>query len=162
MFEMFAHRRHVLRLASGAVLLLFGLVWLWPWHVGLSELPSPVLDHPFSIALCVASLAAAGWLVLRSRVSGNKTPATGGGGDQPPSLVTADPAVDGEGAAPATADDGQSLRLLAWIGGVASAALLVGLVMGDLISVVYALALAGVVVAFLFIVAVVPRGLVED
>ncbi len=39
MFETFAHRRHVLRLAFGAVLLLFGLIWLWPWHVGLSKLP---------------------------------------------------------------------------------------------------------------------------
>lgn len=159
MINITSQTKGLVGIALGAAVLSLAVLWLWSSQTSLLNHHSAVLDHPFAVALCVASLIAASWALVRcrdredsARTSRDKSIALVDG-------VSDHPSADGMHPIESAADEDLSLRMLVRIGFGALAALLIGLVIGDLLSVVYALAITGVVIAFLFIVAVVPRGL---
>lgn len=144
-------RKNVIYLAFGAVLLLLGLLWLWSSGTALPQPPSLGGTDPWALALAVASLLAAGWFFLRSRRTGDARLAP---------AASSDPSAHVEKLHTETGEDFRlTQRWLLRFAGVVAAALLVGLVIGNLTAVVYAFAITGVVVAFTFMLILMPRGL---
>lgn len=143
--------KNALYLALGAVLLLLGLLWLWSSGPALPQRPSLGGIDPWVLALVAASALAAGWVFLRSRHTGAARLAP---------TASTDPSTHVEKLHAETGEDFRlTQRWLLRFAGVVAAALLVGLVIGNLTAVVYAFAITGVVVAFTFMLILMPRGL---
>lgn len=140
-----SRRNDVTSLVVGAVFVLLGLLWIWSVQAHSPKQLFAIFDHPFLIALCVASAVAAGWLLRRYR-----------GGSV---AVPADPSARGSEREPVSAEDDETRTWLVRLGCVASAILLAGLLIGNLAAVIVAVALAEVVIAFVLMALLMPRGL---
>jgi hypothetical protein len=152
-------RKSFICFAFGGGFLLLGLLWMWSLQKDFSMQPWSVLNDPFLIALCVASAVAAGWFFRRYRGRGDRTPTIGNDLTIPIQSVSADPSALGKERESRSTDDHETLRWLIRVGCVASAVVLAGLVTGNLPAVIVTVALAEVVIAFVLIVVLVPRGL---
>jgi Flp pilus assembly protein TadB len=151
-------RNNVFLFALGALIILLSLSLLSSLR---NELPGQwtIFNDPFSLALSAASVLAGGWLLLRYRRGGGRRHHAGSATAQTIGSASAELSVNSNGLSAETDDESAAFPWLSRLFCAILAVVLIALVTGDPVMVVHVLALGMVVIGFVLIIFLVPRGL---